>query len=273
MNVYETVISLNRRLIEGDTITPAERQTASELFLANVSDRRTVTRFHNGVNAPGPEDGRRMYPEFFIPPYNEGKKYVTVTGVTPKTHILSSNAYELEILRLLALFSPDNEIIKSMLHRTRERLATTCFAGSCYLGECCETGLVALRFLSSVFASDLVWQRNLTEKAVAYLDDKKRHSGTRFYLWLTLSELSDGIALPVIKTFEGELCRLLGRSFIIKSDYDCVINTQCKYILRNCLSRLDKYAFLTGRRPYVSERDGRLYFDTSINQKEADYSV
>ena len=156
MNVYETIISINRRLIEGDMITPAERQKASEFFLVNVSDRRTVIRFHNGVNAPGPEDGRRMYPEFFIPPYNEGKKYMTITGMTPKTHILSANAYELEILRLLALFSPDDEIVKSMVHRTREQLATTCFAGSCYLGECYETGLVALRFLGSAFASDLI---------------------------------------------------------------------------------------------------------------------
>jgi hypothetical protein len=219
-----------------------------------------------------------MYPEIYIPPYNNGKKYMTLTGVIPQTHILSANAYELEILRLLALFLPDAETVKSMLNRTRERLVTACFAGSCYLGECYETGLVTLRFLCSVFPSDLEWQKNLTEKTAAHLDDKKRHSGTRFYLWLTLSELPGYIALPVIKTFEGELCRQLERSYIIKSDYDREINTQCKYIIRNCLSRLDKYAFLANRRPYVNKRDGRLYFDTSeniisINQKEANINV
>jgi hypothetical protein len=58
-------------------------------------------RFYIGVRYPGNTDKNgsgRMYPEYFIPPYNDGKKYQTLIPMSPKTHILSANSYELEII-------------------------------------------------------------------------------------------------------------------------------------------------------------------------------
>lgn len=271
---------MNSRLIEGDFISSAEKQIITEAFLSGISDRRAVIRFHNGVKAPKAEDGdpRRIYPELYIPPYNDGKKHMTLTGFLPKTHILSSNAYELEILRLLALFIPEDKKVISMLSHTRERLKTACFAGSCFLGECYETGLVTLRFINTAYPMDLIWRINLLEKTMLHFDDKKRHSGTRFYLWLSLSELPFDIALPFIKKYENELCKHLRRGCLINCDFDLKINTLNKNIIRNCLSRLGKYEYLKQRRPYIDDRDGRLYFDMSehlnyINQKEAQSNV
>ncbi|MHB1151757.1 MAG: hypothetical protein ACYCWE_08195 [Eubacteriales bacterium] len=267
MNIYETVVNVNNRLIENETVMSSERHIISETFLANVSDRRTVIRFHNGVKAPKLEDGdpRRNYPELYIPPYNDGKKHMTLTGVTPQTHILSSNAYELEILRLLALFNPGDKTVTAMLSQTRERLATACFAGTCFLGECYETGLVILRYINIAYASDLLWQHNLLEKTVTHLDDKKRHSGTRYYLWLTLSELPDDAALPYIKKYENELYKHLSYDCLIKCAFDLKMKIRYKYIIRNCLTRLEKYEYLIQRRPYINDHDGRLHFDTSEN--------
>lgn len=59
-----------------------------------------------------------MYPMYFIPPYNDGKKYKTVLNQIPKTHILSANMYELEIIRLMHLLSPNHPDVKQIVDGT-----------------------------------------------------------------------------------------------------------------------------------------------------------
>jgi hypothetical protein len=51
-----------------------------------------------------------MSPEFFIPPYNDGKKLKTLYNQTPKTNIFSANNYELGILRLLPEYAHIKDI-------------------------------------------------------------------------------------------------------------------------------------------------------------------
>ena len=71
-----------------------------------------------------------IYPNYYIPPYNENKKLRLVQGYLPKTNILYANHYELEIIRLLFLFTPENEKVIEMVRKTLQRLKDTCFGNS-----------------------------------------------------------------------------------------------------------------------------------------------
>ena len=106
MTVYETMLWANLELIKGTAFPAGERDRITAQLLAGVCDSPTADRFYRSMKLPNNTDanGRRMYPMFYIPPYNDGRKHRTVTCITPKTHILSANAYELEILRLLHIF-------------------------------------------------------------------------------------------------------------------------------------------------------------------------
>ena len=213
MTVYELSQYYDEKLISMETVSEAEKRETAETFFSAVSDRKTVIRFHNGVNAPRAENGdtRGMYPEFYIPPYNGGKKHKIITGATPKTHILSANAYELEIIRLLNLFSPEDPRTVKMTQRTLARLETTCFDTTCYVGECYEAGLVSLRFRAAV-CPQTAKLTALAEKAAAHIDDAKRHSGVRYYLWLALSELPGDMADYYLAGFREELQKKRGSS-------------------------------------------------------------
>ena len=84
--VYRAVIDTDRRLICGETLDGAEKRSLAARFLSARSTPEQARRFYEGVRFPGNIDpsGRRMYPEFFIPPYNGGKKLQTVLGQTPQ---------------------------------------------------------------------------------------------------------------------------------------------------------------------------------------------
>ena len=152
MTAYELMVKTNHYLIKGGELTDAQKTNIIRQLLAAKSTPQQAVRFYAGVRFPGNTDssGRRMYPEFFIPPYNGGEKYKTVLNQTPKTHILSANLYELEILRLLHLFAPDDTEIKNMVEKTLARLKTTCFGNEDDgVGECFDTNLIVLRFLAA----------------------------------------------------------------------------------------------------------------------------
>ena len=88
-----------------------------------------------------------MYPNYYIPPYNGNKNHRLVQGYLPKTNILYANHYELEIIRLLYLFSPENEVVNDMVKNTLKRLKKACFGNSCTQGECLITGISVLDML------------------------------------------------------------------------------------------------------------------------------
>ena len=94
---------------------------------------------------------------------NNGKKLITINGVMPKTQIFSANHYELEILRLLALWRVGDDVVDNMLQKTRERLANTCFGKFCAAGECFEASIITLRFLSAAFPHEEKWMQKLVE--------------------------------------------------------------------------------------------------------------
>ena len=95
-DLHELMCSINSKIIQKENFANEEITAFINVFLQKVSSNNAVQRFHQGVRAP--EDGRQMYPLFYIPPYNDGKKLHTLNGVLPKTHIYAANSYELEIL-------------------------------------------------------------------------------------------------------------------------------------------------------------------------------
>jgi len=66
--------------------------------------------------------------------------------------------YELEILRLLALLTANNDSVKEMTAQTLARLCTTCFGKeNDGVGECFETSLIVLRFLAATAPYETSW--------------------------------------------------------------------------------------------------------------------
>jgi len=114
----------------------------------------------------------------------------TVIPMSPKTHILSANAYELEIIRLLHLFAPEDTAVREIVRGTLERLKAACFGNGCEKGECFHAALPVLRFLAAAAPGETEWIAKLISFFHAHFDDQKRHSGVLQYFNLCLSELS-----------------------------------------------------------------------------------
>ena len=213
MTPYELMLRTNRYLICGTEpeLTDAQKAYITGRLLSARSSEEDCTRFYLGVHYPGNRDsaGRRLYPEFFLPPYNDGKKYRSVLGQLPQTHIFSANLYELEILRLLFLFSETDHYIRSMVSHTLKRLKTTCF-GNCDdgVGECFDTSLVVLRFLITVAPDQTSWIQSRIENYQHHVNDIKRASQTFWYYYLCLSELPSSHAYPVLQSEKHHLFSL-----------------------------------------------------------------
>ncbi|HKM33467.1 MAG TPA: hypothetical protein VJY54_01835 [Lachnospiraceae bacterium] len=240
-------------------------------FLAAQSEERTKQSFYSGVKFPNniDSDGRRMYPIFYIPPYNDGKKLKTIYNQTPKTHILSANMYELEIIRLLFQIAPDEPTVQNMVIQTLERLKTTCFG---YyddgLGECFDTSLIVLRFLAAT-SDDTAWMQSRIDNYNNHVSEKKRPWYPLWYFWLCLSELPFEIARPEILKYEDDMLPwLTTKSAVMNSEHDKTVHPVLLCSLRNCLCRFPECAHIKDIQPYVSEKDGRLHFDMNAKMEE-----
>ncbi|HPF55601.1 MAG TPA: hypothetical protein PLV03_03595, partial [Clostridiales bacterium] len=235
---------------------------------AAKSTPEQATRFYAGVRFPGNTDanGRRMYPVFFIPPYNGGKKYKTILNQTPKTHILSANLYELEILRLLHLFVHNDPEIKYMVEKTLVRLKTTCFGNEDDgVGECFDTNLIVIRFLAAVSPNETQWIKDRIAVFNRHYEDKKRPWFCKWYFWLCLSELPFEIVKPEVDQYKCEMANWLEhKSCVMNSEHDKTIHPVLLCILRNNLARCPEYAHIKDRQPFVNDKDGRLYFNTEV---------
>jgi hypothetical protein len=162
MTSYDLLCTTNWDLIKGKTFTEDEKRNVVDFLLSDIGEAYASQRFSRSVNAP--TDGRRMYPIYYIPPYNGGGKYRLITGQMPKTHILSANHYELEILRLLALWAPRDQKVIQLVDNTVKRLDTTCFGHFCDTGECMGASVAALRFLTSAKRQDDAWVEELVSR-------------------------------------------------------------------------------------------------------------
>lgn len=272
MTAYELMIKTNQYLITGGKLSVPQKKRIVDELLGAISPREQAERFYEGVRFPGniDSDGRQMYPIFFIPPYNNGKKYPTVLGQMPKTHILSANAYELEILRLLYILTGEddeeyfsdhwaNEEIVGMTEVTLERLKTTCFGSEDDgTGECFDTSLVVLRYLAAVHSSNTEWIYSRIDNYYNHVDEKHRMPQTEWYFRLCLSELPEYIARREIYRCRSEMTRILEEGLPMRSENDWAYNPLYMAILQNTLGRLPEYAYLKTRKVCTDFQSGRL---------------
>lgn len=267
-NAYELMLKTNYRLILGENISDMEKRNITERLLAEKNTREQVLRFNAGMGFAGNADGGagRMYPEFYIPPYNNGRKYRTILGQMPKTQILSANMYELEILRLLKIFAPDvpdAPEIDDMVCKTLVRLKNTCFGyqddGK---GECFDASLIVLRFLAAAAPNETMWIQSRIDNFKRHYDDKKRPRFCMWYYWLCLSELPLEIAESEIDMHKSAMLDWLrSKSCVINSDHDKTVHSVMLCILRNNISHYPEYRYIKDRFPYVNECDKCSNFD------------
>jgi len=277
MTAYDLMIKTNHHLIKGGDLTEPQKGNIVRQLLDAKCDKRTKQSFYKGVNrgaavytGSDAADSTHMYPIYFIPPYNDGKKLQTVIPMSPKTHILSANSYELEIIRLLCLFAPSKPIVKEIMDKTLTRLKTTCFGyQGCAVGECFHSALIVLRFLAAAAPDEIEWVNKLIAFFKRYMDEKLTlkgkgvHGNVLWYYWLCLSELQPDLAEPEISRYKDRIIVQLNRSSVMNSDNDKANHPVMICILRNCLCRLPEYAHIRDIQPYVSEKDGRLHFNMS----------
>ena len=266
MTPYTLLLKSNLHLISGGVFTAQQNQNVTANLLKSITPPMALKRFHEAVNAPKSANGdtREMYPLYYIPPYNDGKKIKTVTGVTPATHILAANSYELEILRILHICGADNVQVSAMLERTKARILTTCFGqprgGHCWHGECAESVLVTLRYFAACFASERAYISGIMDEARTHLYGKKRNYRTHIYYWLILSELPDEMAIPEIRRCcEDVLARAAKKCAVVGDENDNIRTRINLFAMRNCLARLGEYAYLRDRT--LMEADGRVWLE------------
>jgi len=264
MTAYELMIKTNHYLINGGELTEAHKaKITSQLLGAKSTIEQAHRRF---PKLKGSE--RQMYPFLYVLPYNGGAKMNTIFNQEPQTQILSMNMYELEIIRLLSLFAPNDPMIQEMVSQVHSRLKETCFGNhGCGTGECYDAGLVTLRFLSATTPHSQSWISDQINCYNNHIAEKKRskYYGRQYslyymwYYWLCLSELPFEIAQPEILRHKEEMLATAHESMAVNTTVAQTFNTVRLSALRNCLSRLPEYEYLKEYQPYVSEHDSRLY--------------
>ncbi|MCL2096546.1 MAG: hypothetical protein FWH10_06545 [Oscillospiraceae bacterium] len=269
MNAHELMTKTNHYIIKGGGLTDTQKANIVRQLLDAQSGEREKQSFYKGVkyenNTDKDGDVTGTYPAYYITPYNNGKKLQTIIPMSPKTHILSSNAYELDIIRLLCLFAPDNPVVKEMVRGVIKRLKTACFVNDCIIGECFHTSLPALRFINAAAPGDTEWMKKLVEKINNNIDAKYKENAVNYFM-LCLSELPYNIAEPGLLKYKSEFYERLKKSASVKTEYAKTYQPVLYYIYRNCLGSFPEYGYIRNRQPYISDKDGRLYFDIDIEK-------
>ena len=159
MESYRILIEVSQNEAEGEKYTDKEKQEIVEQLLNGMACKEDVKKYKLRMRVNPYTDN--IYPNYFIPPYNENKKLRLADGSLPKTHILYANYFELEILRILFQFAPENEMVQEMITNTLQRLKNTCYGNNCPKGECVTTGKEVLRFLQMVCPEEKDWIKKL----------------------------------------------------------------------------------------------------------------
>ena len=159
MENYSVLMESNRKMIFAEDISASEKQEVVSVLLNGIDCIEEIHQYKKRMRVNPIEDN--TYPCYYIPPYQNKKKLRLVQGDLPKTNILYANHYELEILRLLFLFAPENETVNEMVEHTLQRLKNTCFGNVCTQGECLATGISVLRFLAVARPEEKEWMDRL----------------------------------------------------------------------------------------------------------------
>lgn len=269
MEMYKVLMEINRRMLLGEEISSDEKEEVESVFLNGVYSEEDIMKYKKRMRVNA--ETSNMYPNYYIPPYNGNKKHRLVQGYLPKTNILYANHYELEIIRLLYLFSPENEVVNDMVKNTLERLKKACFGNSCTQGECLITGISVLRLLAVVYPNNEEWINKLVNPlGEIFLTFGRGQAAIQqgipvSYLLMAFTDIKSEKTIELIMHKQEWLLDLLRRGWITgklsngKISEGDTFNLLGKYIIRNAISILPGDEEVSKCEIYVSEKDGRCY--------------
>ncbi len=266
---YRVLAELNRKEIFAEEIPESEKQEAVSALLSGGACGEDVVRYKKRMRVNPATD--KLYPDCYIPPYHGNKKLRLLCGYLPKTNLLYANHYELEIIRLLFLFAPENEKVVAMVKHTRDRLKNTCFGSSCTQGECVAAGISVLRFLAATQPDETEWMDKLLNPlGIRFLSFGNGQAAMQngiplSYLLMAFTEINNEKTRALIRQKKEYLLTLLRRGWITgrlsngKISEGDSYNLMGKYILRNSLRTLPEYKDISENEIYIDATDGRCY--------------
>ncbi len=268
MDIYQMIEKVNTKEIMGEEIGFDEKERIVSELLASVHGKDGADKNMSGVRSN--TNARHMYPVFFIPPHGK-KKHRLVQGFLPKTNILAANYYELESLRIMAKFAPDNPQVKQMIEDTTQRLQNTCFGNFCMQGECLTAGISVLRFLVAARPGDKEWISKLLTPLGELFDSFGSGQAAIqkgipvSYLLMAFTDINNDETRRLIENKKEWLLQLLRQGWITGklrngkiSEMD-TYNLLYKYIIRNALGTLPEFKNIAEHEIYVKEEDDRCY--------------
>ena len=269
MEKYKILMEMNRKIVFGEEIPDREKEEAVTILLNGICDKEEVSKYKRRMKVNAETDN--IYPNYYIPPHNGNKKLRLIQGYLPKTNILYANHYELEIIRLLYMFTPKNQIVDEMVKNTLRRLKGSCFGNSCTQGECLATGISVLRFLAKVHPDDTEWMDKLLNPLGAvFLSFGNGQAAIQqgipmSYLLMAFTDINNEKTKELIMQKREWLLGLLRRGWITGklsngriSEGD-TYNLMGKYIIRNAIGTLPGYEDVSKHEIYVSGSDERCY--------------
>lgn len=274
MEKYKILCELVYKEQLGEEITEEEKAAAVSIFLDGRNDREEIIRYKRRMGVNPNEDC--LYPDYYLPPHNGGKKLRLVQGYLPKTNILYANHYEAEILRLLVKFAPAHETVKDMVYHTLERFSKTCFGNSCTQGECIIAGICVLRLLAAIQPRNEIQINKLLEPlGEAFLSfgpgQAALQQGIPFsYLLMAFADINNEKTRNLLRQKKEWLVNLLKRGWITgklsngKISEGDTYNLLGKYIIRNAICTLPEYPKKEDYRIYVNDADERCYCEIPV---------
>lgn len=250
MEKYRILMEISRRSVFAEEIAAAEKEEAVSALLNGICCKEDVLNYKKRMRVNPETDN--MYPDHYIPPYNGNKKLRLVQGYLPKTNILYSNHYELEIIRLLFLFAPENKKVNEITENALHRLSNTCFGNYCAQGECMATGISVLRLLAAARPDDSEWiNKLLIPLGDVFLSFGNGQASAQkglplSYLLMAFTDINNDKTKDLITQKKEWLLDLLRRGRITGklpnekiSEGNNNYNLMGKYIIRKALGTLD----------------------------------
>jgi len=131
-SLSETIDAIDARLVEGDSLSPEERDAAVALFL--------------GRQIPSGRGGGMFVP--FPAEYEAGVRLFT--GERLRTRVATRNVLTLESARILSRLAGRRADVRTALSRTEAAIRHACFAAShCVVGECAHSSIAYMRDAAS----------------------------------------------------------------------------------------------------------------------------
>ena len=260
--LYDLLCSVNTRLIMGEILSEDEKRAIVDRIRSSRDLRGFVSVSTKTFSAPETPGRSAMYPTVFIPSAEErAGKLRLITGELPKTRLLSDNAYELEIMRLLSLWARGQQAVEAILEIAEARTRRAPFSSFCTKGERPGVSVAFLRFWTAYRPNDLEKQREIVHQMRPFSQAYDSGQGSwvgglnvpKFYLLSALNECAYQVVEEELRCCTGLLLKMLQKPWLNEP-----YNLLRKHVIKNTLSRVPEYEHVSRACFYVGD-DGRWH--------------